>query len=71
MPDDPRQGRVELPSRHIPPPAGISDAARQALAMPRPASGAYPALTDAEGWRRLIASRNAASAQMSAPFVRG
>jgi acetyl esterase/lipase len=39
------------------------------LAMPRPATGAYPALTDQEGWRRLIAARDAASAEMSAPFA--
>ena len=69
MSDNPNQGHVELPSRRIPPPVGISDAAREALAMPRPAGGAYPALDDADGWRRLIAARDAASAKMSAPFV--
>jgi acetyl esterase/lipase len=69
MPDDPNDGHVELASRRIAAPVGISDAARQALAMPRPASGPYPALSDADGWRRLIAARNTASARMSEPFV--
>jgi len=46
---------VELSSRRIPPPAGISEAARAVLAMPRPAGGAYPALDDADGWRRYSA----------------
>ena len=40
MPDDTSHGHVELASRRIPPPVGISDAARQVLAKPRPASGA-------------------------------
>jgi acetyl esterase/lipase len=69
MPDNATHGHVELASRRIPPPVGISDAARAVLAMPRPATGAYPALTDADGWRRLIAARNAASAKLSAPFI--
>jgi len=60
---------VELSSRRIPPPAGISEAARAVLAMPRPAGGAYPALDDADGWRRLIDARNKGSAEMSAPFA--
>lgn len=60
---------VELGSRRIPPPAGISEAARAALAMPRPAGAAYPALSDADAWRRLIAARNKGSAEMSAPFA--
>jgi acetyl esterase/lipase len=60
---------VELGSRRIPPPAGISEAARAVLAMPRPVGGAYPALDDADGWRRLIAARNKGSAEMSAPFA--
>jgi monoterpene epsilon-lactone hydrolase len=69
MTDDPSRGDVEVAARRIPPPVGISDAAREVLAMPRPAGGAYPALNDADGWRGLIAARDAASAQMSAPFV--
>ena len=60
---------VELGARRIPPPAGISEAARAVLAMPRPAGGAYPALDDADSWRRLIAARNKGSAEMSAPFA--
>src|SRR5690348_14493713 len=54
---------VELASRRIPLPAALSEAARAMLAMPRPAMGAYPKQTDKEGWRRLIASRNKASAE--------
>jgi monoterpene epsilon-lactone hydrolase len=60
---------VELAARRVPYPAGLSEAAKAMLAMPRPAGGAYPALSDHDGWRRLIASRNAASAQLSAPFA--
>jgi acetyl esterase/lipase len=60
---------VELASRRVPLPAALSEAARAMLAMPRPSGGAYPKLTDKEGWRRLIASRDKASAEMSAPFA--
>jgi acetyl esterase/lipase len=60
---------VELAARRVPLPAALSEAARAMLAMPRPAQGAYPALDDADGWRRLIAARNKASAEMSAPFA--
>lgn len=69
MADDISPVVTELASRRIPLPAALSEAARAMLAMPRPAAGAYPALSDKEGWRRLIASRNAASAEMSAPFA--
>jgi monoterpene epsilon-lactone hydrolase len=60
---------VELAARRVPYPAALSEAARAMLAMPRPVGGAYPALDDKDGWRRLIASRNAASAEMSAPYL--
>jgi acetyl esterase/lipase len=60
---------VDLAARRVPLPAALSEAARVMLAMPRPAAGAYPDLGDADGWRRLIAARNQASAQMSAPFA--
>ncbi len=60
---------VELAQRRVPLPAALSEAARAMLAMPRPALGAYPKLTDKEGWRRLIAARDKASAEMSAPFA--
>ena len=66
---DPTHPTVELAARRIPAPAALSEAARAILAMPRPPAGAYPALGDADGWRRLIAARNAASAEMSAPFM--
>ena len=60
---------VRLAAREIPQPAHVSDAARAVLATPRPGSGAMPALSDKEGWRKLIAQRDAASAAMSAPFA--
>ena len=60
---------VTLGAREIPPPAHVSDAARTVLATPRPSSGTIPALEDKEGWRRLIAQRDAASSAMSAPFA--
>ncbi len=60
---------VDLERRRIPYPAALSDAARAMLATPRPGAGAYPALDDAAGWRRLIASRDAASAELSAPYA--
>jgi len=50
-------------------PAALSEAAKAMLTLPRPAAGAYPALDDGDGWRRLIAARNDASAQLSAPFA--
>jgi epsilon-lactone hydrolase len=60
---------TELAAKRVPLPAGVSEAARAALAAPRPAQGAYPALADKDGWRRLIAARNKASAEMSAPLA--
>src|SRR5579872_6560319 len=60
---------VQLASRRVPLPAALSEAARAMLAMPRPAAGAYPAAHDKGAWRRLIAARDKASAEMSAPFA--
>ncbi len=60
---------VELAARRVPLPTALSEAARAMLAMPRPTQGAYPALDDWDGWRRLIAARDKASAEMSAPFA--
>ena len=60
---------VDLERRRIPYPAALSDAARTMLATPRPAAGVYPSLDNADGWRRLIASRDRASAELSAPFA--
>ena len=68
MTDD-RSDAVELAARRVPYPAALSEAAKAVLALPRPAAGAYPALHNKDGWRRLIAARNAASAQMSAPYA--
>jgi acetyl esterase/lipase len=69
MADDMGPAALELASRRVPLPTALSEAARAVLAMPRPAQGAYPALDDADGWRRLIAARNQASAEMSAPYA--
>ncbi|HEX3915768.1 MAG TPA: alpha/beta hydrolase [Caulobacteraceae bacterium] len=69
MADDMGSAALELASRRVPLPAALSEAARAVLAMPRPAQGAYPGLGDADGWRRLIAARNRASAEMSAPYA--
>lgn len=69
MADDPGSTKVELAARRVPLPAALSEAAKAMLAMPRPAAGPYPPLTDKIAWRRLIAARNTASAEMSAPFA--
>src|SRR5580692_7283717 len=69
MADDDHTGVIELAARRVPYPAALSEAAKAMLAMPRPAGGAYPALDDADGWRRLIAARNEASEQLSAPYA--
>jgi len=63
-------GVTHLPKRAIPAPSALSPEARAALASPRPdPAGPYPAQTDKDGWRRLIAARDKASAAVSAPFV--
>ena len=69
MADDLTPFTTNLPAKRVPLPVGASEAARAVLATPRPAQGAYPALDDKDGWSRLIASRNKASAEMSAPFA--
>jgi len=68
MTDD-RSDALELAARRVPYPAALSEAAKAVLALPRPAAGAYPALDDKDGWRRLIAARNEASEQLSAPYA--
>src|SRR2546425_704120 len=62
-------GVVRLPAREIPPPANLSEAARAALATPRPSRGRWPEPSDKEAWRRLIAASDAAGAAASAPFA--
>jgi len=69
MADDQGAAGIELKSRRVPLPAALSEAAKAMLTMPRPAQGAYPALDDKDGWRRLVAARDKASAEMSAPFA--
>src|SRR5271167_386876 len=56
-------------ARDFPPPSGISEAARQALLAPRPPRGRYPELEDKDGWRRLVASRDRASAAASGAYA--
>ncbi len=65
----PAQGVVHLPAREIPLPSALSEGARAVLAMPRPQRSAMPALDDHDGWRKLIAERNAENAAFFAPFV--
>jgi monoterpene epsilon-lactone hydrolase len=62
-------GVVNLPAKAVPPPVHVSDAARQVLAMPRPAAGAWPDPADKDAWRRLIASRDAAAAVAREAFA--
>ena len=57
MPHDQRPTAIELKSRRVPLPAALSEAAKAVLTLPRRAQGAYPALGDKDGWRRLIAAR--------------
>jgi acetyl esterase/lipase len=59
---------VRLTERIIPIPRSISPEAQASLAMERPESGSFPALTDIEGWKRHIAERNAGMAAMLAPL---
>ncbi len=69
MADESSPSHVDLGARRVPYPVALSEAARAMLAMPRSAAGAYPALDDKDGWRRLVAARNLASEQLSAPFA--
>jgi acetyl esterase/lipase len=56
---------LHVPAREIPVPAHLSPQAQAWLSMPRPAGGAgYPALDDAEGWRRHVAASDAMIMQM-------
>ena len=51
-------GTLHMPARPIALPGSISEAARQFLATPRLPLQNFPALDNAEGWRRLIAATN-------------
>ena len=64
MADDPggsAKGVVRLPERDIPLPAGVSDAARDALiaARARPVLGDFPPIDDKAAWQALIAASTA------------
>ena len=67
--DDASDGTIRLPARVVAAPALISDAARAALAAPRPAAGTWPDPGDKDAWRRVIASRDRQTAELSAPFA--
>ena len=71
MTDDPTKspGHVRLPARQIPPPAALSEAAKAVLAAPGRAADVLPALDDHDGWRRLIAERDAGAAAMRGPLM--
>jgi acetyl esterase/lipase len=64
-----KTGVTHVPAKAVPAPANISDAAREVLAMPRPAAGTYPDPANHDAWRRLIASRDAAGAQQREAFA--
>jgi acetyl esterase/lipase len=60
-------GAVRLPAREVPPPAGISEAARAALAQPRAGRrGAYPPAAEKAAWRAMVAQADADQAKLSA-----
>lgn len=58
-----RQGALHLGPRIIPLPQSISPHARAVLAMARPQSPPFPALSDTAGWRAYVAQTNEALAK--------
>lgn len=59
------EGALQVPARAIPVPRHLSQAAQAWLSMPRTASAsAYPALDDADGWRKYISAGDAMITQM-------
>jgi len=65
---DNTEGALVVPERTIPVPAHLSPEARAFLSLGRLVSGTYPALDDAEGWKRHVAASEAMIMQM---FMRG
>jgi len=59
---------LHVPERVIPVPAHLSPEAQAFLSLGRLGGGTYPALDDAEGWKRHIAASDAMIMQM---FMRG
>ncbi|BCW88725.1 hypothetical protein sos41_18670 [Alphaproteobacteria bacterium SO-S41] len=51
-------GTLNMPARDIPLPTTVSEQARAYLALPRPPFPDYPALTNTEAWRKIVASRD-------------
>jgi acetyl esterase/lipase len=54
-----KQGVLQVPAREIPIPSHLSPEAQARLSMPRPEGAGYPALDDAEAWRRYVAAGDA------------
>lgn len=50
---------LQIPSRDVPMPTGISEEAKAILAAPRPPRFAYPAVEAIDEWRRMVAAMNA------------
>jgi acetyl esterase/lipase len=65
----PAPGTARLAARDVPLPSALSEAARAILSAPALPANAYPAVDDKDGWRRLIAQRDAASAKMREPYM--
>jgi acetyl esterase/lipase len=53
------KGVLQVPAREIPVPSHLSPEAQAWLSMPRGEAAGYPALDDAEAWRRHIAAGDA------------
>jgi monoterpene epsilon-lactone hydrolase len=65
MPNKEIEKVLQVPARVIPVPQHLSQAAQAWLSMPRTAGdAAYPALEDAEGWRKHVSASNAMIMQM-------
>jgi acetyl esterase/lipase len=58
------QTGLTVPERRIPVPAHLSPQGQAWLSMPRAAGGDYPALADAEGWKRHVANGDAMIMQL-------
>jgi acetyl esterase/lipase len=59
-----KHAALKIPEREIPVPRHLSAQGQAWLAMPRPARAGYPALDDAEGWKRHIAGSDAMIMQL-------
>lgn len=62
-------GALEMPARSIAVPGTVSEAARRHLATPRLPFNNFPALSDKDGWRRLIAAMDGNFAKLAGPLL--